>query len=165
MVRVSLATKPVHPRHDVNICKELFANVVLSGGTTFFQGIGVHMNGPTVLASSTMRSKWFRMITCHHANTSGSRLQSWKAQDCTSLCPKKHLSSTCHVSFFAAPDTDHKHKFSLTYLTYHSDNLTNTPKIFGTRSTFTLRCSTEEWRINTNPISHRKSTWSDKTTT
>ena len=29
----------------------------------------------------------------------------------------KQLSSTCHVSFFAAPDTDHKHKFSLTNLT------------------------------------------------
>ena len=54
------------PRHDVTICKELFANVVLSGGTTFFQGIGKHMNGPTVLPSSTMRSKWFyRGRTCH----------------------------------------------------------------------------------------------------
>ena len=54
------------------------------------------------------------------------------------LCPKQ-LSSTCHVSFFAAPDTVHKHKFSLThliYLTYLSDSLTNTHKIFGTRSTF-----------------------------
>ena len=29
----------------------------------------------------------------------------------------KQLSSTCHVSFLAAPDTDHKQKFSLTYLT------------------------------------------------
>ena len=67
----------------------------------------------------------------------------------------KQLSSTCHVSFRTAPDTDHKHKFSLTYFTYLSDCLTNTHKIFGTRSIFTLRCSTEEWRINTNPISHR----------
>ena len=35
----------------------------------------------------------------------------------------------CHVSFLAAPDTDHKHKFSLThliYLSYLSDSLTNT---------------------------------------
>ena len=31
------------------------------------------------------------------------------------LCVPKQLSSTCHVSFLAAPDTDHKHKFSLTY--------------------------------------------------
>ena len=66
---------------------------------------------------------------------------------------EKQLSSTCHVSFFAAPDTDHKHKFSLTYLTYLSDNLTNAHKTFGTRSIFTLRSSTAERRINTNPIS------------
>ena len=37
----------------------------------------------------------------------------------------KQLSFTCRVSFFAAPDTDHQHKFSLTYL--------NTHKTFGTR--------------------------------
>ena len=39
------------------------------------------------------------------------------------------LSSTCHVSFLAAPDTDHKHKFSLThliYFSYLSDRLTST---------------------------------------
>ena len=39
----------------------------------------------------------------------------------------KQLSSTCHVSLLAAPDTDHKHKFSLTrliYLSYVSDSLT-----------------------------------------
>ena len=58
MLRVSLAYKPVDPRHDVKICNKLFANVVLSGGTTFFQDIGEHMNGLTVLASSTMRPKW-----------------------------------------------------------------------------------------------------------
>ena len=39
--------------------EELFAYVVLSVGTTFFQGIGEHMNEPTVWASSTMRSEWF----------------------------------------------------------------------------------------------------------
>ena len=36
------------------------------------------------------------------------------------------MSSTCHVSFFAAPDTDHKHKFSLTHFihfSYLSDGL------------------------------------------
>ena len=31
----------------------------------------------------------------------------------------------------------------------------NTHKTFGTRSIFSLRSSTAEWRINTNPISHR----------
>ena len=66
----------------------------------------------------------------------------------------KQLSPTCHVSLLAAPDTDHKHKFFLTCLSYLSDSLTNTLKIFGTRPIFTLRCFTAEWRINTNPISH-----------
>ena len=82
--------------------------------------------------------------------------KSCKAQDCTSLSPKQ-LSSTCHVPFLAAPDADHMHEFSLThliYLTYLSDSVTSTHKIYGTRSIFTLRCSTAEWRINTNPISH-----------
>ena len=50
-----------------------------------------------------------RMITVHHANARGSRMHISVSQ--------KWLSSTCHVSFLAAPDTDHKHKFSITYLT------------------------------------------------
>ena len=29
------------------------------------------------------------------------------------MCPSKQLSSTCHVPFLAAPDTIHRHKFSL----------------------------------------------------
>ena len=37
---------------------------------------------------------------------------------------------------------------------YLSDSLTNTHKIYGPRTIFTLRSSTAEWRINTNPISH-----------
>ena len=49
MFRGSLAKMP----------EELFAYVVLSVGTTFFQEIGEHMNEPTVWASSTMRSEWF----------------------------------------------------------------------------------------------------------
>ena len=54
-------------------------------------------------------------------------LKSCQAQDCTSLCPSKQLSPTCHVSLFAAPDTDHKQKFSLTHFihfSYLSDGLT-----------------------------------------
>ena len=85
-------------------------------------------------------------------------LKSWKAQDCTSLCPRT-ISSTCHVSFFGAPDTDHKHKFSLTHFIHFSylyDNLTNTHKRFGSRSMFTVRSSRAEWRINTNPISYKR---------
>ena len=57
----------------------------------------------------------------------------------------EQLSSTCHVSFLAAPDTDHKHKFSLThliYLSYLSDSLTYIHKIYDSRLKKTLRCST-----------------------
>ena len=44
---------------DVDICKNLYANVVLSGGTTIFQGIGERVtNELTALAPSTMRSRW-----------------------------------------------------------------------------------------------------------
>ena len=53
----------------------------------------------------------------------------------------KQWSSTCHVSFLAAPDADHKHKFSLTHsrllLPYLSDSLTYTHKIYGSRPMFT----------------------------
>ena len=93
-----------------------------------------------------------RMITFHHANTRGSRAARLKIAH---LCVPKQLSSMCHVSFLAAPDTDHKHKFSLNYFFYLSDNLTNIHNTFGARSIFTLRSSTAEWRINTKPISHR----------
>ena len=44
---------------NVDIRKGFYANVVLSGGTTTFQGIGEHMNEPTIWAPFTMRSKWF----------------------------------------------------------------------------------------------------------
>ena len=65
---------------------------------------------------------------------------------------QEQLSSTCHVSFLAAPDTDHKHKFSLAHfihLPYLSDGLTFTSKPYDSRPIFTLRCSTAEWRFNT----------------
>ena len=71
----------------------------------------------------------------------------------------KHLSSTCHVSFLAALDTDNEHKFTLTHFihsSYLSDGLTFTNKPYDSQPISTLRWSTAEWRINTNPISHRK---------
>ena len=43
---------------------------------------------------------------------------------------------------------------SLTYLNYLSVSLNNKHKTFGTRSIFTLRSSTAEWRVKTNSISH-----------
>ena len=46
------------PRCDVHIRKDLYANVVLSGGTTMFQGIGERMTKElTALAPSTMKIK------------------------------------------------------------------------------------------------------------
>merc|ERR1711959_758849 len=43
---------------DVDIRKDLYANVVLSGGTTMFQGIGARMTKElTALAPSTMKIK------------------------------------------------------------------------------------------------------------
>ena len=43
----------------------------------------------------------------------------------------------------------------LTHFAHLSDDLSNTHTTFRRRWIFTLRCSTAEWRINTNPISHR----------
>ena len=94
--------------------------------------------------------------TAHISSCEHAWLKSCKAQDCTSLRHQKKLSSTCHVSFLAAPV--HKHKFFLTHLTFLSflsNSLTYTYKIYDSRTIFTLRSSTAEWRINTNPISHK----------
>ena len=69
----------------------------------------------------------------------------------------KQLSSTCHVSFLAAPATDYKHKFSVTHFihfSYLSDDLTLTNKHCESQPIYTLRWSSAEWRSNTNPISH-----------
>ena len=44
---------------DVDLHKEVYANVVPLGGTAIFQGIVQHMTKErTVLATSTMRSRW-----------------------------------------------------------------------------------------------------------
>ena len=96
------------------------------------------------------------MITFRHAREHA-WLKSCKAQDCTSLCPIKQMSSTCHVSFSVTPDTDHKHMFSLTHfihLSNLSDGLTSAYKPYDSRPICTLRCSTAEWLINANSISH-----------
>ena len=69
--------------------------------------------------TNTARTELHSMTTSLHANTRGSRAGRLRIA---------HLSSTCHVSFLAAPDTDHEHKFPLTFLTYLSDSITNTHK-------------------------------------
>ena len=71
--------------------------------------------------TNTARTELHSMITLHHANTRGSRAGRLRIAN---LWVPKLLSFTCHVSVLAAPDTDHKHKFSLTHLTYLSDSLT-----------------------------------------
>ena len=76
------------------------------------------------LETNTACTVLHSMITFHHANTSGSRAAKLRIAH---LCVPKKLSSTCHVSFLAAPDTDNKHKFCLTHFihfSYLSDSLT-----------------------------------------
>ena len=94
-------------------------------------------NTPTISA----RTELHNTITFHHANTHGSRAAKPRIAH---LCVLKQLSSTCHVSFLAAPDTDQKHKFSHTYITYLSEGLTFTNKPTDPRPIYTLRCSTAE---------------------
>ena len=58
--------------------------------TTFFQGIGEHMNGPTILASSTMRPKWFsRGRICH----------SLRFSFCFSPSTQGQLPASCQILF------------------------------------------------------------------
>ena len=104
---------------------------------TSSQPTGCVNSTPTISARTELHST----ITFHHANTRGSRAAKLRIAH---LCVLKQLSSTCHVSFLAAPDTDQKHKFSLTYLTYLSEGLTFTNKPTDPRPIYTLRCSTAE---------------------
>ena len=61
-------------------------------------------------STNTALTELQSMITFHHANTRGSGASRLRIAH---LCVLKQLSSTYHVTFFAAPNTDHKHKFSL----------------------------------------------------
>ena len=58
--------------------------------TTFFQGIGEHMSGPTIVASSTMRPKWFsRGRICH----------SLRLSFCFSPSTQGQLPACCKILF------------------------------------------------------------------
>ena len=90
---------------------------------TYSQPTGSVNSTPT----NTARTELHSMITFHHANTRGSRAAKLR------IAHLRVLKNNCHPRVmshsFAAPDTDHKHKFSLTYLTYFSylsDSLTDT---------------------------------------
>ena len=95
-------------------------------------------------------------VSAHHTAQShhfSSREHAWlKVKD---LCAKNILSSTRHVSFLAAPDTDNQHKFSLTYLSNLAVILFYTPKPVVPRSIKTLRPFTAELWFLGSPISHR----------
>ena len=99
---------------------------------------------------------WIVHQQIQHVQTSRTRVA--QAQGLRIFVSLKQLSSTCHVWFLAAPDTDYKHKFSLTlflHISYLSDGLTLTNKYYESQPMYTLRWSTAGWRANTNPISHR----------
>ena len=84
-------------------------------------------------------------------------LMSCKAEDCASVCPLHNCHPRVMSQSFAAPDTSHQHKFSLTHFIHFSnlsDGLTFAHRPYESRPKNPLRCSTAEWRINTNPISH-----------
>ena len=85
--------------------------------------------------TNTARTELHSMVTFHHANTRGSRAGRLRIAH---LCVLE--TTVIHVSFLAAPDTDHKHKFSLTHfihLSYLSDDLSFTNKPYDSRPIYT----------------------------
>ena len=71
-----------------------------------------------------------------------------------SLGVQNMLSPSRHVSFFAAPDTDHQHKLFLTNFSNLTVILSYTPKPVDSRSMYTLRRFTAELRFLGSPVSH-----------
>ena len=96
------------------------------------------------------------LTACTDALTRTRVAQGRTAQDLHASVSQNDLSSTCHVSFRAAPDTVHQHKFSHTYLSNLTVVLSHTLKPVDARSIHTLRRFTAEWRILENPISHMR---------
>ena len=80
-----------------------------------------HVQMCTVYHHITLHSRF----TFHHVNARGSRAEWLKP-----WCAQNSLSSTCYVSFLAAPNTDHQHMFSVTYLSNFSVVLSFTLKPF-----------------------------------
>ena len=97
----------------------------------------------TVHPQITARTGLHSMITFHQANTRGS------SSRIAHLCVPETI---CHPSVMS-----HQHKFSLTlfiHFSYLSDGLIFAHWPYDSRPLCTLRCSTAEWRICTNPVSH-----------
>ena len=90
----------------------------------------IHGRGhPAAPAQYTHKYSTYRVAQHHHIFITRTRV----GQEVEGSGLHIQLSSTCHVSFFAAPDTDHNHQFSLIlliYLSYLSDSLTNTQDLW-----------------------------------
>ena len=105
-------------------------------------------NLQTGTPTNAARTELHNMITFHHANTRGLRAARLSIAH---LCVPKTLAIHVSCLFLAVAATDHKHKFSLTrliHLSYLSDSLTNTHKIYDSRPLYTLRCSTAQSRMD-----------------
>ena len=96
--------------------------------------------------TNTARTELHSMITFHHANTRGSRAaRLGLAHFCVMSCSLPHLTLTTSTSSLS-PVSSTSPIFP---------KVSPAHKIYDPRPIFTLRCSTAEWRINTNTISHR----------
>ena len=102
---------------------------------------------------NTASTELHSMITFHHANTRGSRVGTLRIAH---LCFFKKVCHPRVMSRSLPRMTLTTSTSSLSSASPIFPTVTTTRKSFGTRSIFTLRCSTAEWRINTNPISHMK---------
>ena len=106
--------------------------------------------------TNTARTELHSMITFHHANTRGSRAAKLRiAHHCVlkhNCHPRVMFHSLQHLTLTTS--TSSLSPVSSISPTF-SDSLTDTHKIYGSRPRYTLRCSTAELRINTNPISQR----------
>ncbi|MBZ3887509.1 Actin, alpha skeletal muscle [Sciurus carolinensis] len=77
---------------DVDICKDLYANTVLSGGTTRYPGISDRLQKEiTALAPSTMKIKIIAPSECKY---SGSVAPSWPPCPPSSRCGSASRSMT-----------------------------------------------------------------------
>ena len=102
--------------------------------------------------TNTARTELHIMITLHHANTRGSRAARLSIAH---LCFPKTI--VIHVSCLVPCRTWHWPQAHVLSHPFHPPifpTVSPTHNICGPRPTLTLRCSTAEWRINTNPISH-----------
>merc|ERR1719494_170994 len=88
---------------DVDIRKDLYANTVMSGGTTMYPGIADRMQKEiTALAPSTIRSR--SSLPPRGSTPSGSEAPSWLPSPPSSRCgsPSRSTTSAAHPSSTAS---------------------------------------------------------------